>query len=111
MHLISVALYRCDRVLAVWLPTGRYPVLSVPVLNSILVLTWTVALSGSYLATYVFGHTFQPALALCIPNVPLIFFILVFSGYLAGLVALTTGFIIVTFNKRRRRKKLKLEQG
>ena len=33
MHLLAVALYRADRVLAVWLPTGRYPIFSVRTTN------------------------------------------------------------------------------
>lgn len=37
MHLLAVAFYRADRVLAVWLPTGRYPIFSVRTTNILLV--------------------------------------------------------------------------
>lgn len=37
MHLVAVALYRADRVFAVWLPTGRYPLISARIVNGLLV--------------------------------------------------------------------------
>ncbi|CAL8070016.1 unnamed protein product [Orchesella dallaii] len=104
MHLVAVALYRADRVFAVWLPTGKYPVLTPRIVNCLLILVWATALSGSYLATYTFTPTFQPALALCIPNVPLIFFILVFSCYCVGLITLTTGYVFVFVRKRQKKR-------
>jgi len=74
------------------------------------VIVWCLAVVGSYGATVVFGPTFQPALALCIPDVPLIFFVIVFAGYCIGLVGLTTGYVLA-FARRRRRKRKKEKQS
>lgn len=74
---------------------------------SLQVIVWCVAVTGSYGATVVFGPTFQPALALCIPDVPLIFFVIVFAGYCIGLVGLTTGYVLAFARRRRRKRKEK----
>lgn len=64
---------------------------------------------GSYGATVTFGHTFQPALALCLPNVPPVFFIIVFASYCIGLVSLTTGYVLAFARRRRRKRKREKE--
>ena len=73
-------------------------------------IIWILAVTGSYLATLTFGPTFQPALALCIPDVPLVFFVIVFAAYCIGLVGLTTGYVLAFARRRRRKRKEQKEK-
>merc|ERR1711892_192745 len=78
--------------MATTLPIGKYPLLSAGKVSVIVVLSWILSVSVSILVNTFFPCSYEPAVVLCIPVLPIGFFITVFTCFCVILV-----FIIVAF--------------
>jgi hypothetical protein len=79
-HILMFAMLKVDRVLASFLPIGRYPLFSVEVVTCVIVGTWVFSLSAAATVATVFQPAYEPAVVLCIPDLPIEFFITVFRS-------------------------------
>lgn len=104
-HIVMFALLKVDRVMASCLPFGKYPLLTVEFVKGIIVSTWILAFFVAGLVTVLFTSSYEPAVVLCIPDLPIGFFITVFSVYCLILVGMVLGYItvIVCLKKKQRR--------
>ena len=91
-HILMFAFLRLDKVLASTLPIGRYPLISVTKVNVIVNLTWLISFSISVLVNSIYPCSYEPAVILCIPVLPVGFFITVFSCFCFIFVLLILGF-------------------
>ena len=72
------AMLKIDRVLATCLPIGKYPLISRGIVSVIIVISWVVSVSVASMVTLLFKCDYEPAVVLCIPELPIGFFIAVF---------------------------------
>ena len=91
-HIIMFILLKVDKFMATTLPIGKYPLLSVEKISVIVILSWVVSITVSILVNTLFPCSYEPAVVLCIPVLPIGFFITVFSCFCVIFV-----FIIVAF--------------
>jgi len=86
------------------LPFGKYPIFSVEVVSVIVGISWFVSFIVAAGVTTIFNSSYEPAIVLCIPELPVEFFITIFSIYCATLLAMVGGYILASiflenFNK------------
>jgi len=86
------ALLKVDKVMASTLPIGKYPILSVDKVTVIVILSWILSFGVSILVNNLFPCSYEPAVVLCIPVLPIGFFITVFSCF-----CIIFSFIIIGF--------------
>ena len=67
--------FKTDRVLASCLPFGKYPLLNVEAITGVAVSTWVFSFFVSGLVTALYQSNYEPAVVLCIPDLPIGFFI------------------------------------
>ena len=91
-HIIMFALLKADKILATALPIGKYPLISVDKVTVIVKLSWLISLSVSILVNSLYPCSYEPAVVLCIPLLPIGFFITVFSCFCVLFV-----FIVICF--------------
>lgn len=77
-HIVLFAFIKVDRALASALPIGKYPLISVDVVHVIVGLTWVVSLTSAGLINGLFTATYEKAVLLCVPVLPVGFFIAIF---------------------------------
>ena len=77
-HIVMFAMLKIDRVLASCLPIGKYPLFSCEIVTVVIVLSWVVSVSVASMVTLLFKCDYEPAVVLCIPELPIGFFITVF---------------------------------
>ena len=70
-HIVMFAMLKIDRVLASCLPFGRYPLLSVEIVTAIIISAWVLAFFVAALVTVLFKSSYEPAVVLCIPELPI----------------------------------------
>ena len=80
-HLLVFSVLKIDQVLAGWLPVGRYPLITADAATFLVLTIWAIAFSISGLVIAFYGAIFEPAVMLCIPNLPPVFFIAIFALY------------------------------
>ena len=86
---------KIDRVLASCLPFGKYPLLNVEAVNGLILATWVFSFFVAALVTVLFQSSYEPAVVLCIPDLPIGFFIAIFTVYCLVLCAMVIGYITV----------------
>ncbi len=77
-HIAMFACLKVDRALASCLPIGRYPLLSVEAVNVAIVGSWILAVGVAGTVGMVYTSEYEPAVVLCIPDLPVGFFIAIF---------------------------------
>ena len=87
-------LLKVDKIMASTLPIGKYPLLSMPKVTVIIVLSWILSVSVSILVNTIYPCSYEPAVVLCIPILPIGFFITVFSCFCVIFIVIIVGFII-----------------
>ncbi len=70
-----LGLVKGDRILASSLPLGRYPVFSPEVTETMGVVFWVISLILAGIVTSLFTASFEQTAVLCIPRLPLGFFV------------------------------------
>ena len=96
-HIIMFALVKVDKILATSLPIGRYLLISVDKVIVIVKLSWLISLSVSILVNSLYPCSYEPAVVLCIPLLPIGFFITVFSCFCVLFVFIVIGFLSSIF--------------
>ena len=94
-HIVMFAMLKIDRVLASCLPFGKYPLLNVEAVNGLILATWVFSFFVAALVTVLFQSSYEPAVVLCIPDLPIGFFIAIFTVYCLVLCAMVIGYITV----------------
>ena len=94
-HIVMFAMLKIDRVLASCLPFGKYPLLNVEAVNGLILATWVFSFFVAALVTVLFQSSYEPAVVLCIPDLPIGFFIAIFTVYCVVLCAMVIGYITV----------------
>ena len=94
-HIVMFAMLKIDRVLASCLPFGKYPLLNVEAVNGLILATWVFSFFVAALVTLTFKSNYEPAVVLCIPDLPIGFFITIFSVYCLVLCSMVVGYITV----------------
>ena len=89
------AMLKIDRVLASCLPYGKYPLLNIKIVLAIIFSTWIFSFFVASLVTAIFKSVYEPAVVLCIPTLPIGFFITIFSVYCLALLGMVGGYIMV----------------
>ena len=92
-HIIMFALLKMDKIMAATLPIGKYPLLSADKVTVIVVLTWLLSFSVSILVNSFYPCSYEPAVVLCIPVLPVGFFITMFSSFCVIFVFIIIGFL------------------
>lgn len=87
------ALLKVDKILASALPIGKYPLLSVTKVTVIVRISWLVSFSVSILVNSFYPCSYEPAVVLCIPVLPIGFFITLFSCFCVLFVVIVIGFV------------------
>ena len=87
------ALLKVDKILASTLPIGKYPLLSVDKLTVIVILSWILSFGVSIIVNTLYPCSYEPAVVLCIPVLPIGFFITVFSVFCVIFVFIIIGFL------------------
>ena len=93
-HMIMFALLKVDKVMASTLPMGKYPVISLSKVKVIVLLSWILSFSVSALVNTLYPYSYEPAVVLCIPLLPIGFFISVFSVFCVIFTCIVFGFFI-----------------
>ena len=106
-HIIMFAMLKIDRVLASCLPFGKYPIFSVEVVSGIVLASWFVSFFIAGTVTAVFNSSYEPAVVLCIPELPVEFFITIFSIYCAALLAMVGGYVLVIWHLKKKRAQIR----
>ena len=101
------AMLKIDRVLASCLPFGKYPIFSVEVVSCIVLASWFVSFFIAGTVTAVFNSSYEPAVVLCIPELPVEFFITIFSIYCAALLAMVVGYVLVIWHLKKKRAQIR----
>ncbi len=70
-HIVMFAMLKIDRVLASCLPFGKYPLLPVEVVLGVVLAAWVIAFFVAALVTVTFSSSYEPAVVLCIPELPI----------------------------------------
>nr|XP_040565037.1 pinopsin-like [Lepeophtheirus salmonis]XP_040565038.1 pinopsin-like [Lepeophtheirus salmonis] len=96
-HLALFGMLKIDRVLASCLPIGKYPLLPVKAISILVLISWILSFSIAGLVTGIFHSSYEPAVVLCIPELPIEFFITIFSIYCLVLFSMVTSYIGVLF--------------
>ncbi|CAG0919672.1 unnamed protein product, partial [Notodromas monacha] len=94
-HILVFSLLKIDQVFAGWLPVGAYPAISADVATFVVLGIWAIAFGSSGLVVSVYGSIFEPAVMLCIPNLPPSFFITVFIIYCLIIASMVLGYAVV----------------
>ena len=94
-HIVMFAMLKIDRVLASCLPYGKYPLLNIKIVLAIIFSTWIFSFFVASLVTAIFKSVYEPAVVLCIPTLPIGFFITIFSVYCLALLGMVGGYIMV----------------
>jgi hypothetical protein len=105
-HIVMFAMLKIDRVLASCLPFGKYPLLSVEVVTGIIISTWVFSFFVAGLVTSLFKSSYEPAVVLCIPELPIGFFITIFSVYCLVLFGMVAGYILVLICLRKKQAQI-----
>ncbi len=105
-HVLVFSLLKCDQVLAGWLPVGSYPAVSADAATFVVLGVWAVSFGSSGLVVSVYGSMFEPAVMLCIPNLPTSFFLVVFVIYCLLISSMVLGYLVVACVVRRHRTKV-----
>ena len=93
--MINNLFFSLFRVLASCLPFGKYPLLNVEAITGIIVSIWVFSFFVASLVTVLFKSDYEPAVVLCIPRLPIGFFITIFSVYCLALFGMVGGYIMV----------------
>ena len=88
------ALLKVDKVMASTLPLGKYPVISLSKVKVIILLSWILSFSVSAIVNTLYPYSYEPAVVLCIPLLPIGFFISVFSVFCVIFTCIVFGFFI-----------------
>ncbi|TRY61871.1 hypothetical protein TCAL_08472 [Tigriopus californicus] len=110
-HIIMFGMLKVDRVMASCLPIGKYPLLSVEVVTVIIICTWLFSISMASLVSFLFKTSYEPAVVLCIPELPIEFFLTVFSVYCLVLFGMVTGYIFVLIHLKKKQAQITSQNG
>ena len=94
-HIVMFAMLKIDRGLASCLPIGKYPLLNVEAVTGLVISTWVLSFCVAGLVTALFKCNYEPAVVLCIPDLPIGFFITIFTVYALVLMAMVGSYITV----------------
>ena len=92
--MIMFALLKMDKVMASTLPLGKYPLISVSKVKILVLLSWIFSFCISALVNTLYPYAYEPAVVLCIPILPIGFFISVLSVFCVLFTILVFGFFI-----------------
>lgn len=101
-HIIMFIMLKIDRVLASCLPIGKYPLLPIRVIGCIVCFSWVASISVAVLVTLGFDAFFEPAIILCIPKLPSVFFIFILVLYCLALFTIIVGYVLVAIFLRQK---------
>ena len=103
---INLSLFYIFRVLASCLPYGRYPLLNVEAVTGMIISIWIFSFFMGSLVTLLFDSNYEPAVVLCIPDLPIGFFITIFSIYCLALFGMVGGYIVVLICLKKRQAQI-----
>ncbi|XP_037086143.1 octopamine receptor-like, partial [Pollicipes pollicipes] len=101
-HIIMFIMLKIDRVLASCLPIGKYPLFPIHLISFIVMLSWVFSFSVAVFVTTGFNAFFEPAIILCIPKLPSVFFIFILVIYCLALFTIIVGYVLVAIFLRRK---------
>ena len=107
-HIVMFAMLKIDRVLASCLPLGKYPLLNVEIVTGTIVSTWILSFFVAGLVTALYDSNYEPAVVLCIPNLPIEFFLAIFSLYCLVLSSMVVGYIVVLICLKKKQAQIQI---
>ncbi|XP_065571262.1 uncharacterized protein LOC136034072 [Artemia franciscana] len=100
-HILMFVMLKVDRVLASFLPIGRYPIVSVPACTMIIGGSWLVSASVAASVSSGVGSKFEPSVLLCVPRLPREFGITICTLYCSAFATMVVGYVIVILMLKR----------
>ncbi|XP_043197799.1 trace amine-associated receptor 13c-like [Amphibalanus amphitrite] len=101
-HIIMFIMLKIDRVLASCLPIGKYPLFPIRFISFVVMLSWLFSFSVAVFVTTNYDALFEPAIILCIPDLPSVFFIFILVIYCLALFTIIVGYVLVAIFLRRK---------